>query len=419
MSLEIMDSNHNLNHGGGNQDPSPFSAGGGDQMMLDDMNTGDSFPSSSLNGMNKDVSNSMGGMGMTPMSRNSLEQLRLNLLQQQQMIQNLNQQQQQQQMMNWGYPSHQAPQGQAPLQHHMGLSQNSQLQMNQMFNMDSYSLGQNNVNTCLNNHTKNMILSTLLGHQQSSDSLPSILSNASFGNGISMDALDSLASLKLGSLTNFSFTSSASQNAAVPPSAFQNQAWPNPAPSSQPSSTLPSAVAASTAPSTDNSLLSAWSERSAALLGDLAVAPNEVTKKTNKKKQQNKDKPRRALSAYNIFFKEERNRILADIPDSEAKVRVGGRKRKKTPHGKIGFEKLAQLIGQRWRELSDAESAIYREKAAADAIRYKEEMKAYLENQRIANLSAVGSMEPVPVKQPSDNVFMGMFQTDDQKRQRV
>jgi hypothetical protein len=132
-------------------------------------------------------------------------------------------------------------------------------------------------------------------------------------------------------------------------------------------------------PYAENGILGPWSSFSAGLLGNMALSSQEKGKKIRKKC---KDKPKRPLSGYNIFFKEERNRILEDIPDSDAKTPAdsAGRKRKKRPHGKIGFESLAKLIGKRWRELTPEQNAVYKNKAAADTLRYKKEMEAYVAN---------------------------------------
>lgn len=98
-------------------------------------------------------------------------------------------------------------------------------------------------------------------------------------------------------------------------------------------------------------------------------------------------------AAYNIFFKEERQRILKGIPDEEDKKKPAksttddaaddkdGGKRKKSPHGKIGFESLAKMIGQRWQDLPPKEVNYYKEKAKTDMDRYKTEMEAYLSKQ--------------------------------------
>jgi hypothetical protein len=132
-------------------------------------------------------------------------------------------------------------------------------------------------------------------------------------------------------------------------------------------------------PYAENGILGPWSSFSAGLLGNMALSSQEKGKKIRKKC---KDKPKRPLSGYNIFFKEERNRILEDIPDSDTKAPAdsAGRKRKKRPHGKIGFESLAKLIGKRWRGLTPEQNAIYKNKAATDTIRYKKEMEAYVAN---------------------------------------
>lgn len=102
-----------------------------------------------------------------------------------------------------------------------------------------------------------------------------------------------------------------------------------------------------------------------------------------------KDRPKRPLSAYNIFFKEERARILAEIPESTgpaadapdgaptpapAKSR---RRRNRNTHGKISFESLAKTIGRRWQEQTPEQVRYYKEKAGVDMLRYKEELQKY------------------------------------------
>jgi hypothetical protein len=132
--------------------------------------------------------------------------------------------------------------------------------------------------------------------------------------------------------------------------------------------------------------------------------PKAIKKKTYKKRP--KDKPKRPLSAYNFFFKEERARILgaaaaaaaaADDEDDDDKDEgtkdgedsgkgdkvgkgddeKGQRKGRSRPHGKISFEDLGRLISQRWQELNPEEVDYYKKKSDDDRKRYQEEMDDY------------------------------------------
>lgn len=142
-------------------------------------------------------------------------------------------------------------------------------------------------------------------------------------------------------------------------------------------------------PYAESGILGPWSATSAGLLGKMAEASSDSKNKKSRKKC--KDKPKRPLSAYNIFFKEERGRILEDLPEADPQPAVDGkptRKRKKKPHRKIGFESLAKTIGQRWQELSPEKIEYYKGKAAEDMQRYKAQMEEYVAKQK----NAVGSM---------------------------
>lgn len=81
-------------------------------------------------------------------------------------------------------------------------------------------------------------------------------------------------------------------------------------------------------------------------------------RKLNAKKP--KDAPKRPLSAYNIFFKKERLKILeASEP------------------GTAGFENLAKTVGKRWKALPSEEMSYFQKMASQDSERYKNEMEKY------------------------------------------
>ena len=170
----------------------------------------------------------------------------------------------------------------------------------------------------------------------------------------------------------------------------------------------------------ESGMLGPWSTTSAGLLGKMG--PEEKTKKVRKK---HKDKPKRPLSAYNLFFKDERQNILKAIPnkedeeegkkeDEESKEGEDDkdeteeskkRKRKKAPHGKIGFENLAKIIGQRWQKLESDRVEHYKKLAAKDMKRYKEEMEVFLtkiENEKKAKQEMADGVAPAPAPEEAE-----------------
>lgn len=99
--------------------------------------------------------------------------------------------------------------------------------------------------------------------------------------------------------------------------------------------------------------------------------------------------PVRALSAYNWFFRDERDRILNGgdcewTRDKQTRLlashwhqdRSKKRRHRKT-HGKINFTTLSKLVSQRWKDLNDSQKQFYRQVATEDFQRYQREMDEY------------------------------------------
>ncbi|KAI6194260.1 hypothetical protein M3Y96_01106300 [Aphelenchoides besseyi] len=84
----------------------------------------------------------------------------------------------------------------------------------------------------------------------------------------------------------------------------------------------------------------------------------EDTSKKKKRQKKDPNAPKKALSAFFFFSNEKRPGVQQEHPD-----------------WKVG--QIAQELGKHWKTLSDEERAVYERKAAADKIRYDEEMRNY------------------------------------------
>jgi HMG (high mobility group) box len=132
------------------------------------------------------------------------------------------------------------------------------------------------------------------------------------------------------------------------------------------------------------------------------------------------DKPKRGLSAYNLFFQLERERLVAgdrvrvyDAADveriailSHKKAQIKRRHRKS--HGKISFADLARTIANAWKKLEPSEKIVFEEYAAVENARYRRELERWMsrqkEERRQAGASSAGAKASVAILTPSFDV---------------
>lgn len=93
--------------------------------------------------------------------------------------------------------------------------------------------------------------------------------------------------------------------------------------------------------------------------------PDKIKRKRGRPKGSVKlGMPTRPLSAYNIFFKEERAKVVAGADE-------------KGPHRKVSFENLARTVGKKWRTVDSVQMEYYKALAFKEKERYHVELKIF------------------------------------------
>ena len=177
----------------------------------------------------------------------------------------------------------------------------------------------------------------------------------------------------------------------------------------------------------------------------VAVAEDSTTSKseTDTMMKRKKKKPKRPLSAYNFFFKHERERILKSIDeqnekkissktskerfkdddenevDQKASSSKNSVKKKKEAHGKISFENLAKTIGVRWAKLDEKDMEYYQEFADEDLKRYKKETSECVKKEEEADAEKQNNEKPIDSQQNSTHHQIPFLNMMDNKESYV
>ena len=127
-----------------------------------------------------------------------------------------------------------------------------------------------------------------------------------------------------------------------------------------------------------------------ALLVEAIPATKTVKKRRKSKHHRPKDRPCRPLSAYNLFFRDERVQWLGEMPltspESESK----------SPRL---FESMAKEVGKRWKQLDETKKQRYVQMAQIEMKRYREDMENYRKKTAVdsAMLSATDNTATSPM----------------------
>jgi hypothetical protein len=121
-----------------------------------------------------------------------------------------------------------------------------------------------------------------------------------------------------------------------------------------------------------------------------------------------KDKPKRPLSAYNLFFQRERNEILAALPSDNEPINDGlteeqRRRKHRKHHGKIGFADLARMIANKWKNCDEESRSVFEAQANIEKDRYKRELAEWKLSQDESDAKALESKSNSAVKDATES----------------
>lgn len=117
-----------------------------------------------------------------------------------------------------------------------------------------------------------------------------------------------------------------------------------------------------------------------------------------------KDMPRRPLSGYNIFFKEQRENIL-----TMAREESGSKSKKAKKSPGIGFANLAKRIASKWKEIPPESRTPYKAQADIEKDRYNKEMLVWRAKQKDEKEKA----EKEKARLTDDSQYTGVARRED------
>jgi len=120
-------------------------------------------------------------------------------------------------------------------------------------------------------------------------------------------------------------------------------------------------------------------ERYAEQIKDLApgMMPGRRRRRRGMKRERDPNKPKRALSAFFYYAKDERPNVRGINPD-------------------FSVGEVAKELGRKWNELSESEKAPYEKSAEEDRARYDVEMKAYRSGDLVAKKMKTSNGHAIP-----------------------
>jgi hypothetical protein len=136
-------------------------------------------------------------------------------------------------------------------------------------------------------------------------------------------------------------------------------------------------------------------------------------------------KPRRPLSAYNLYFKDERLRLLQEkalsTSSSSSIANAVPQQPKSDPSEEgrgVGFAQMARVIGAKWRQINPEMRAKYESLAEEEQKRYNVQKRAYVRSQQAALEARRVRMEATVDDSVRQAYFEGFSTSKGGKRQK-